>query len=251
MFGSVIDYTVEKGYGFIRYSLYGQDKKIFAHHSQIICLGFRKLHDDQEVSFEIGEQEGRPWAMRIKNPDGTPIAETDADGNVVERAAKVPKLADPKKPFKNRYAHGGNFALRLGAELLPVAANNQDEVLLGESCEHVGHVVALFEGHLHLESTTGNECSKFVKDRLLRNMREIPTKKEDVDLSDTIHESFDLTDKEFLEQARHPRRNFTDAASACALVFFGDVPQFALVQLGGISAVRKQTLKLLRAKSEL
>merc|ERR1719240_1995307 len=89
MFGSVIDYTVEKGYGFIRYSLYGQEKKIFAHHSQIICLGFRKLHEDQEVSFELGEQDGRPWAMKIRNPDGTAIAETDADGNTVERAAKV------------------------------------------------------------------------------------------------------------------------------------------------------------------
>ena len=45
----MIDYTPEKGYGFLRYSLYGEEKKIFAHHSQIICTGFRKLEADQEA----------------------------------------------------------------------------------------------------------------------------------------------------------------------------------------------------------
>ena len=56
-----------------------------------------------------------------------------------------------------RYAPGGSFALRVGAELLPTAANNQDEVVTGEPCENVGHIVALFNGSAR---RSGVVCSR-------------------------------------------------------------------------------------------
>ena len=47
--------------------------------------------------------DGRPWAMKIRNPDGSAIAETDADGNKVEqRPVKRAKTEKDGAPWKNR-----------------------------------------------------------------------------------------------------------------------------------------------------
>ena len=43
---------------------------------------------------------------------------------------------------------------------------------------------------------------------------------------------FAKTDKEFLDIARHPRKNFTDGASACAVIFYGNPGHFRWPERG-------------------
>lgn len=64
MTGTVKWFSREKGYGFI----IGEDgNEVFIHHTNINMKGFRSLHEDDRVSYEIGEgNNGRTQAVNVK-----------------------------------------------------------------------------------------------------------------------------------------------------------------------------------------
>ena len=66
MGGTVKWFNPTKGYGFIA----GNDQTdYFAHFGEIQMDGFKKLHEEQKVSFEVAEGEKGPVAKEIRNSD--------------------------------------------------------------------------------------------------------------------------------------------------------------------------------------
>jgi len=49
--GTVKWFSAQKGYGFIEVT--GEDKEIFAHHTDIQGTGFKSLQEGEEVEFDI------------------------------------------------------------------------------------------------------------------------------------------------------------------------------------------------------
>ena len=62
--GTVKWFNQKKGYGFIAPE--GEDKDVFVHITAVQAAGLKRLDEDQEVSFEIEEVDGRKSAINIK-----------------------------------------------------------------------------------------------------------------------------------------------------------------------------------------
>ena len=62
--GKVKWFNAKKGYGFIAPE--GEDKDVFVHITAVQAAGLKRLDEDQEVSFEIEEVDGRKSAINIK-----------------------------------------------------------------------------------------------------------------------------------------------------------------------------------------
>ena len=62
--GIVKWFNQKKGYGFI--APQGEDKDVFVHITAVQAAGLKRLDEDQEVSFEIEEVDGRKSAINIK-----------------------------------------------------------------------------------------------------------------------------------------------------------------------------------------
>ena len=62
--GIVKWFNQKKGYGFIAPE--GEDKDVFVHITAVQAAGLKRLEEDQEVSFEIEEVDGRKSAINIK-----------------------------------------------------------------------------------------------------------------------------------------------------------------------------------------
>ena len=62
--GIVKWFNQKKGYGFIAPE--GEDKEVFVHITAVQAAGLKRLDEDQEVSFEIEEVDGRKSAINIK-----------------------------------------------------------------------------------------------------------------------------------------------------------------------------------------
>ena len=62
--GIVKWFNQKKGYGFIAPE--GEDKDVFVHITAVQAAGLKRLDEDQEVSFEIEEVDGRKSAVNIK-----------------------------------------------------------------------------------------------------------------------------------------------------------------------------------------
>ena len=62
--GRVKWFNEHKGFGFITPDDGSDD--LFVHHSSIIGDGFRNLHEDQEVEYEVGEGRKGPAANNVK-----------------------------------------------------------------------------------------------------------------------------------------------------------------------------------------
>ena len=62
--GIVKWFNQKKGYGFIAPE--GEDKDVFVHITAVQATGLKRLDEDQEVSFEIEEVDGRKSAINIK-----------------------------------------------------------------------------------------------------------------------------------------------------------------------------------------
>ena len=62
--GTVKWFNQKKGYGFIAPE--GEDKDVFVHITAVQAAGLKRLDEDQEVSFEIEEVDGRKSAIDIK-----------------------------------------------------------------------------------------------------------------------------------------------------------------------------------------
>ena len=67
--GRVKFFAVDKGYGFITNDDGSGD--LFVHQSQIHCEGFRALAEDEEVEFDIEQQDdGKTKAINVTGPNG-------------------------------------------------------------------------------------------------------------------------------------------------------------------------------------
>ena len=62
--GIVKWFNQKKGYGFIAPE--GEDKDVFVHITAVQAAGLKRLDEDQEISFEIEEVDGRKSAINIK-----------------------------------------------------------------------------------------------------------------------------------------------------------------------------------------
>ena len=62
--GIVKWFNQKKGYGFIAPE--GEDKDVFVHITAVQAAGLKRLDEDQQVSFEIEEVDGRKSAIDIK-----------------------------------------------------------------------------------------------------------------------------------------------------------------------------------------
>ena len=62
--GIVKWFNQKKGYGFIAPE--GEDKDVFVHITAVQAAGLKRLDEDQEVSFEMEEVDGRKSAIDIK-----------------------------------------------------------------------------------------------------------------------------------------------------------------------------------------
>ena len=62
--GIVKWFNQKKGYGFIAPE--GEDRDVFVHITAVQAAGLKRLDEDQEVSFEIEEVDGRKSAINIK-----------------------------------------------------------------------------------------------------------------------------------------------------------------------------------------
>ena len=63
--GTVVSYSVEKGWGFIRPD-YGDGKDLFVHHSEIQAEGFRTLQEGQAVEYEAVQDTKGPKATKVR-----------------------------------------------------------------------------------------------------------------------------------------------------------------------------------------
>lgn len=62
MKGTVKWFNRKKGYGFI----IGEDgNEYFVHYSKIVGDGYKVLDDDQDVTFEVAEENGRKQAVNV------------------------------------------------------------------------------------------------------------------------------------------------------------------------------------------
>ena len=66
--GKVVWFNNELSYGFVSWEKDGtKQKDMFCHYSDIMMDGFKSLKSDQEVEFEIGENNsGKPKAINVK-----------------------------------------------------------------------------------------------------------------------------------------------------------------------------------------
>ena len=62
--GKVKWFNENKGFGFITPDDGGDD--LFVHHTDVEVEGYRSLHEDQEVEFEVGEGKKGPAAKNVK-----------------------------------------------------------------------------------------------------------------------------------------------------------------------------------------
>ncbi|HWH01328.1 MAG TPA: cold-shock protein [Pilimelia sp.] len=62
--GTVKWFNSEKGFGFI--SLDGGGNDVFVHHNSIQADGFRELHENQRVQFEVVQGPKGPQAQAVR-----------------------------------------------------------------------------------------------------------------------------------------------------------------------------------------
>jgi CspA family cold shock protein len=64
--GRVKWFNEGKGYGFIEYQGGEEVKDVFVHYSGIQGAGFKTLHENQQVEFELIEGEKGPKAVNVR-----------------------------------------------------------------------------------------------------------------------------------------------------------------------------------------
>lgn len=207
--GTVLDYDKSKGYGFV---IDDDKEKIFVHQSQIIASGFRFLTEGQRISFTRGENRGKPWCENVMNEDGSPIAN---GGEVVEESSNLAKKRRQqlKEQWRN-FFDIPQYALKGYAESLPATVANQDCFVMGHTVDQLGKVFAMAHGCC-ASSSTGNDCSKFVKEKLAKVLTKAYEEKAVADLA--ISDSFSTMESEYLDRAKN--KGWTDGAQVSLALF--------------------------------
>jgi len=205
--GTVQMYDKGKGFGFI----YDADKeKLFVHQSQIIAPGFRRLAENQKVSFLRGENRGKPWAEDVRNPDGSPILH--------EKEEEAPTLAKKrraqlKEQWRN-FFEIPQYALKGYGESLPTDVSNQDAFALGDAVPQLGKVFVMAHGCC---STTrkGNECATFIKEKMARHLTKAYDDKNDA--GEALSAATEVVETEWMDRAK--MKSLTDGAEVVSALF--------------------------------
>jgi len=208
--GVVQAYDKAKGFGFI---IDAEKEKLFVHQSQIVSPGFRMLQDGQKVSFVRGENRGKPWAEDVRNPDGTPISnETEEES---ERLAKKRKQ-QMKEQWRN-FFEIPQYALKSYGETIPTTIYNQDSFVLNETVPQLGKVFVMSHGCCAVQgpSSGGNECSRYVKEKLAKQI--IKAYEEKNDTAAALQTGFEAAEIEYMERAK--MKSVTDGAEVAAALF--------------------------------
>mmetsp|Transcript_42534 Transcript_42534/g.97488 ORF Transcript_42534/g.97488 Transcript_42534/m.97488 type:complete len:461 (-) Transcript_42534:61-1443(-) len=208
--GVVQAYDKSKGFGFV---IDADKEKLFVHQSQIVSPGFRMLLDGQKVSFVRGENRGKPWAEDVRNPDGTPI--TNEKEEEPAGLAKKRKL-QMKEQWRN-FFEIPQYELKGYGESMPSTIYNQDSFVLGETVQQLGKVFVLSHGccAMHGPSSGGNECSRYIKEKLAKHVTKVFEEKEDTTAA--LQGAFEAVEQEFLERAK--MKSITDGAEVTAALF--------------------------------
>jgi len=206
--GTVRMYDKSKGFGFINDV---DDEKMFVHQSQIVATGFRRLVEGQKVSFVRGENDDRPWAEDVRNPDGSPIMHKE---DLEESSTAAKKRRQQLKEQWRNFFDIPQYALKCYAESLPPTVANQDAFGLGEAVPQLGKIFVVAHG---CASTThrGNECVSFVKDRIPKLVAKVYEETSDVATSLTT--AFQLIESEWMERAK--MKSLTDGAEVMVGLF--------------------------------
>eukprot|EP00929_Paragymnodinium_shiwhaense_P013983 TRINITY_DN121839_c0_g1_i1.p1 TRINITY_DN121839_c0_g1~~TRINITY_DN121839_c0_g1_i1.p1 ORF type:complete len:467 (+),score=133.01 TRINITY_DN121839_c0_g1_i1:106-1506(+) len=203
--GTCLDFDKGKGFGFLRDA---DGEKIFVHQSQIVATGFRRLEENQKVSFTRGENRGKPWAEDVRNPDGTPIVHEDDSKKPREEDASLAKKRRQKlaEQWRN-FFDIPQYALKGYAETLPAIQANQDEFILGEAVPQLGKVFVMAHG-CAAAGKVGNECSKFLKEKLAKFITK--AYEDSGDTAKAIAQAFEVAETEWMTRAK--MKSFTDGA---------------------------------------
>jgi cold shock CspA family protein/serine/threonine protein phosphatase PrpC len=206
--GTVQAYDKGKGFGFI---IDGDKEKIFVHQSCIISPGFRHLVEDQKVSFIRGENQGRPWAEDVRNPDGTPVsAEKEEESGVLAKKRKQ----QLKEQWRN-FFDIPQYALKGYGYSLPAQASNEDAFVLGDPVPQLGKVFALAHGCC-ATGRTGNECSRFLEQKLAKFIAR--SYEENSDALQSLQSSLEAVESEYMAHAKNKSQTDGCEASAVLLV---------------------------------
>lgn len=66
--GTVKFFNTTKGFGFITPAAGGDD--VFVHQSVIHAVGFRSLANDEQVEYDLVEENGKKFAANVTGPNG-------------------------------------------------------------------------------------------------------------------------------------------------------------------------------------
>mmetsp|Transcript_43479 Transcript_43479/g.114694 ORF Transcript_43479/g.114694 Transcript_43479/m.114694 type:complete len:458 (-) Transcript_43479:58-1431(-) len=205
--GVVEAYDKSKGFGFIVDS---DQEKLFVHQSMIVCPGFRRLADGQKVSFTRGEDRGKPWAEDVRNPDGSPI--------VHEREEEAPVVAKKRRQqLKEQWRNFFDipqYALKGYGESLPALVNNQDSFVTGDTMPQLGKAFIMSHGCCATRGV-GNECSRFIKDKLPKIITKAYEEKGDPETALPL--AFEMAENEYMERAK--MKSFTDGAEVTVALY--------------------------------
>jgi len=199
--GTVEMYDKGKGFGFI---IDSDKEKLFVHQSQIVSAGFRRLEDNQKVSFLRGENRGKPWAEDVRNPDGTPIA-FEGDGESSGLAKK--RKQQLKEQWRN-FFEIPQYALKGYGESLPPTFFNQDSFVLGDTVQQLGKLFVMSHGCCSTDPTKGNECSAYLKEKVAKHLAKIYEEKGDT--AAALASAYELLEADWMERAK--MKSLTDGA---------------------------------------
>lgn len=206
--GTVQSYEKGKGFGFI---LDSDQEKIFVHQSQIVSPGFRHLVEDQKVSFLRGENRGKPWAEDVRNPDGSPI--NNAKEEEAPSLAKKRRIQN-KDTWRN-FFDIPQYSLKAYGESLPATSFNQDEFVLGDAVPQLGKIFILAHGCCATKGSVGNDCAKFVKEKLAKYVAKAYEERDDT--ATALQAAFNALELEFMQKAK--MKNLTDGAEITAALY--------------------------------
>jgi len=207
--GTVQAYDKGKGFGFI---IDADKEKIFVHQSCIVSPGYRRLIEDQKVSFIRGENRGKPWAEDVRNPDGTPV---NNDREEVEESGSLAKKRRQqlKEQWRN-FFDIPQYALKGYGYSLPKQDSNQDAFVLGDAVPQLGKIFVLAHG-CAASGKTGNECSRYLEQKLSKFIAK--NYEESTNAENAARSSIDDLEKEWMERARN--KSLTDGCQASGALF--------------------------------
>ena len=215
--GKVVDWN-PKGYGFVEYNV--NEEQIFVHQSQIKAIGFRKLEKGQKISFIIGTEprEGKLWCVDVRDEHGGVIRDEAEVERAAKKARKAIAAAEDLKDttWRNPFGAGQVTHLESSDLCLPAAANTTYHADFQE-IHRVGQYCALYGG-LFGEPGQPNRCIPHVQENLHKVLSNHLKTLGDGEEAEAVQAAFEELDKEWLEIAAHPKKEWIDGCSAAVAI---------------------------------